>query len=93
MSYRINGYTPSTLNYEAGASLRVYQPCARVTLDVTNALVAWQLWIEDDPGGWSPELQMIPGSKTIVRPGILACRVRAIATGPPWPYITFELIP
>lgn len=71
-------------------------PCIKLTLDVINGSIFYQVKRLDGlsgPGGsWNPETNMVPGSKGIVRQGITGIRVRAANVTTPVTLVTAELL-
>lgn len=86
----------SSTSYSQLTTIENVPPCIKLTLDVLNGSIYYQVKRLDGlagPGGsWNPETLMIPGSKGIVRQGITGVRVRAANATTPVTLVTVELL-
>lgn len=84
------------LTYTPQFTLENLPPCVKLTLDVTNGSIFYQIKRLDGlsgPGGsWNPETFSVPGSKGITRNGITGIRVRSAAITSPVTLVTAELL-
>lgn len=87
MNQSINGLTAPD-QYTAASTIDTGQGMRRFVLDVVNQAIYWQAKINPNPRGtgareiagaqWQQEVQMIPGSRVISRPGLAGVRFRAV---------------
>ena len=82
-------------NYTPAATIEGV-PIHRVLLDVANQAIYWNLKLTAGgvPGGqWDgTEVLMFPGSKQIIRPGIVGVRVRALNPAASIPAGSFQAV-
>lgn len=80
-SWALNNITtPAT--YTAASTLEQLPVLDHVNLDVSNAAIFWQLKLTDNSlletmGTWDQEVFMLPGSRSLYRPGMVGVRVRS----------------
>ena len=100
MSYAINALTAPDA-YSAASTIDGV-PIKRVLLDVANAAIYWNLKYQVGAGQAgafdSTEVFMLPGSRQLVRPGIVGVRFRAalplasLAAGTQQAVVTVEAV-
>jgi hypothetical protein len=81
MAWALNNITAPD-QYDDAATIQNINGVTRVNIDVANQAIFWSLKLAGGTGlytegTWDQEVFMLPGSRSLFRPGIVGIRVRA----------------